>query len=51
MNSFSLSFAARHVSTIFEKLGFDGSKGAEVFGLLCEALDKVKRQDPSEMGR
>ena len=38
--------AARHVSVIFEKLGYDGSKGVEVFGILCEELSKRKVANP-----
>jgi hypothetical protein len=31
----------KHVSAIFEKLGFDASCGQKVFGVLCEALTRA----------
>jgi len=35
---------ARHVSTIFEKLGFDPSGGVKLFNVLCDALVKKRRR-------
>ncbi len=34
---------ARHVTAVFEKLGYDGDAGQKVFNILCEALARVKR--------
>ena len=31
---------ARHVSAVFEKLGYDAAGGAKLFNMLCEALAK-----------
>ena len=31
---------ARHVSAVFEKLGYDAAGGAKLFNILCEALAK-----------
>jgi len=32
----------RHISAVFERLGYEASKGAEVFGILCEALNRIR---------
>lgn len=33
---------ARHVATVFEKLGYDSSHAATVFSILCEAINRIK---------
>ena len=41
---------AKHVSAIFEKLGFDASCGQKVFGVLCEALSRSLDETVMEGG-
>lgn len=33
---------AKHVSTVFEQLGYDPTNGVKVFDVLCEALQRIK---------
>lgn len=40
----------RHVSAIFEKLGYDGSNGAKIFSILAEAVSRIKSVDVSKYG-
>eukprot|EP01039_Chlorochromonas_danica_P000439 gene439-473_t len=36
---------ARHVAAVFEKLGYDASHAPTIFGILCEAINRVKAAD------
>lgn len=36
---------ARHLATVFEKLGWESSHAVTVFGILCEAINRIKTTD------
>lgn len=39
---------ARHVSALFEKMGYDPQCGQKVFAILCEAIERIKQKERAE---